>query len=68
MYDPIPRVPESRKKDYPAMDATSSEPRNVIPTKRVEWAVERLKWWIGKGAQPSDAVMRLLTMVRAEKK
>jgi small subunit ribosomal protein S16 len=64
VYDPIPRVPETRKKTYPEMDATSTEPQNVVATKRVEWAVERMKWWISKGAQPSDAVMRLLTMVR----
>jgi small subunit ribosomal protein S16 len=63
VYDPIPRVPETRKKTYPEMDATSTEPQNVVATKRVEWAVERIKWWISKGAQPSDPVMRLLTMV-----
>jgi hypothetical protein len=45
------------------MDATSSEPDNGVATKKVEWSVERIKWWIGKGAQPSDSVLKLLTMV-----
>lgn len=63
VYDPMPRVPESRKKTYPEMDAASSEPQNVVATKRVEWSVERIKWWVSKGAQPSDSVMKLLTMV-----
>jgi small subunit ribosomal protein S16 len=63
VYDPIPRVPVKKAKTYPEMDATSSEPDNGVATKKVEWSVERIKWWIGKGAQPSDSVLKLLTMV-----
>lgn len=63
VYDTIPRVPVKKSKTYPEMDATSSESDNGVATKKVEWSVERIKWWIGKGAQPSDSVLRLLTMV-----
>jgi small subunit ribosomal protein S16 len=63
VYDPIPRVPVTKAKTYPEMDATSSEPDNGVATKKVEWSVERIKWWINKGAQPSDSVLKLLTMV-----
>ncbi|KIM21858.1 hypothetical protein M408DRAFT_300351 [Serendipita vermifera MAFF 305830] len=64
VYDPTPRVPQqkSKSKAYPDMNATSTEPDNGVATKKVEWSVERIQWWIGKGAQPSDSVMKLLTM------
>ena len=62
-YDPCPRAPIVKKKTYPEMHATSSQPHDNLVTKRVEWDVERIKWWISQGAQPSDSVMKLLTMV-----
>lgn len=31
--------------------------------KRVEWSVERIKYWLNVGAQPSKTVERLLTLV-----
>ncbi|KIM20556.1 hypothetical protein M408DRAFT_30274 [Serendipita vermifera MAFF 305830] len=67
VYDPTPRVPQqkSKIKAYPDMNATSTEPDNGVATKKVEWSVERIQCWIGKGAQPSDSVMKLLTMVGA---
>jgi small subunit ribosomal protein S16 len=63
VYDPTPRVTQRTSKSYPAMDAVSSEPEHGVPTKRVEWAVDRIKWWISQGAQPSDTVLKLLAMV-----
>lgn len=65
VYDPTPRVPSNRKKGktYPEMDATSSEPDNGVATKRIEWSVERIQWWINNGAQPSESVLRILSMV-----
>lgn len=63
VYDPTPRVPVRKAKTYPEMDATSSEPDNGVATKKVEWSVERIKWWIEQGAQPSDSVLKLLAMV-----
>ena len=38
------------------------EPNN--PNKSVEWSVDRIKYWLGVGAQPSDSVVKLLTTVR----
>jgi len=38
------------------------EPNN--PHKSVEWSVDRIKYWLGVGAQPSDSVVKLLTTVR----
>ena len=32
--------------------------------KTVEWSVDRIKYWLRRGAQPSPAVLKLLTMVR----
>lgn len=37
-------------------------PKN--PHKSVEWSVDRIKYWLGVGAQPSDSVVKLLTKVR----
>lgn len=34
------------------------------PHKTVEWSVDRIKYWLGVGAQPSDSVVKLLTTVR----
>lgn len=31
--------------------------------KTVEWSVERIKYWLGVGAQPSKTFQRLLTIV-----
>ena len=33
--------------------------------KRVEWSVDRIKYWLRRGAEPSQAVLKLLTMVRS---
>jgi small subunit ribosomal protein S16 len=33
-------------------------------SKTVQWAVERIKYWLDVGAQPSKPVVRLLTLVR----
>ncbi|KAG8765731.1 37S ribosomal protein S16, mitochondrial [Serendipita sp. 401] len=62
VYDPIPRVPETRKKTYPEMHATSTKPDHGVATKRIEWSVDRIKHWIKQGAQPSDSVLKLLAM------
>lgn len=35
------------------------------PQKSVEWSVDRIKYWLGVGAQPSDSVVKLLTKVRS---
>ncbi len=32
--------------------------------KTVEWSVDRIKYWLRHGAEPSETVVRLLTLVR----
>ncbi|KDQ09558.1 hypothetical protein BOTBODRAFT_137676 [Botryobasidium botryosum FD-172 SS1] len=32
--------------------------------KKMEWSVERIRYWLGVGAQPSKPVVRLLSMAR----
>ena len=38
------------------------DPQSTL--KSVEWSVDRIKYWLGVGAQPSDSVVKLLTRVR----
>lgn len=33
--------------------------------KTMEWSVDRIKYWLGVGADPSDSVVKLLTVVRS---
>jgi ribosomal protein S16 len=33
--------------------------------KTVQWSVDRIKYWLEKGAQPSESAAKLLTMVRS---
>ena len=40
----------------PAADADTG-------AKTIQWAVERIKYWLDVGAQPSKSVVRLLTQV-----
>ncbi len=70
VYDPIPRPPpplvyrkDNWKEMYPAMDAESVEPPAPLLTKKVEWNLERVKYWLDVGGQPSTVVSRLLRMV-----
>ena len=67
VFDPIPRAPEMPFPKYPfqkdgALLKSSTLP-NIEKVKKVEWSVERMRYWISVGAQPSKAVMRLLDMV-----
>jgi ribosomal protein S16 len=32
--------------------------------KTVEWSIERIKYWLAQGAQPSKSVVKLLELVR----
>lgn len=36
---------------------------NDRPAKELEWSVDRIKYWLGVGAQPSKPVVKLLEMV-----
>ncbi|WOO84696.1 37S ribosomal protein S16, mitochondrial [Vanrija pseudolonga] len=58
-YDPIPRVPASTK--IPSSSYVFGEEKAVLQKeKRIEWNVERIRYWLGVGAQPSRPVVKLL--------
>jgi small subunit ribosomal protein S16 len=67
VFDPIPRAPETPFPKYPFQNDGALLKSSILPdvekVKKVEWSVERIKYWISVGAQPSKAVMRLLDMV-----
>ncbi|KZW00646.1 hypothetical protein EXIGLDRAFT_588685, partial [Exidia glandulosa HHB12029] len=39
------------------------EPNLQQPVKRMEWALDRVRFWLDHGAVPSEAVTRMLTVV-----
>lgn len=47
-------------KYYPRVEQNTQQ-----PVKRMEWALDRLRFWLDHGALPSEAVARLLRVVRA---
>ena len=55
-YDPLPKVPL----------ASADTPEGVVPRKfkDIRLDTSRTKYWLGVGAQPSDSVWRLLSLVR----
>ncbi len=55
-YDPIPKTPPASN-DSPGSGAGAKY-------KDVNLDISRTKYWLGVGAQPSDPVWRLLSMVR----
>ena len=42
------------------------DPRTPLgeTTKEVRWSVDRIKYWLGVGAQPSKRVQKMLDIVR----
>ncbi|TXT05003.1 hypothetical protein VHUM_03823 [Vanrija humicola] len=58
-YDPIPRVPVGTK--LPSSAYVFGEEKTELPKeKRIEWNVERIRYWLGVGAQPTRSVVKLL--------
>ena len=57
-YDPLPKLPIGTKEGD--VDANGEKVRKV---KDIRVDVSRAKYWLGVGAQPSDTVWRLLSMV-----
>lgn len=53
-YDPIPKRPTN----------LSQENANTRPYKDIALDRARAKYWLGVGAQPSEPVWRLMSMVR----
>lgn len=61
-YDPIPRLPSVS--DLPSSSKVFGNEVGITPKeKRVEWNVDRIKYWLGVGAQPSLTVVKLLERV-----
>lgn len=54
-YDPIPKVPL----------ASADEPEGYVPKKYkdIQLDTSRTKYWLGVGAQPSDTVWKMLSLV-----
>jgi small subunit ribosomal protein S16 len=57
-YDPLPKLPIGTKEGD--VDENGKKVRKV---KDIKVDVSRAKYWLGVGAQPSDTVWRLLSMV-----
>lgn len=57
-YDPLPKLPIGTKEGD--VDERGNKVRKV---KDIKVDVSRAKYWLGVGAQPSDTVWRLLSMV-----
>lgn len=57
-YDPLPKLPVGTKEGD--VDEDGNKVRKV---KDIKVDVARAKYWLGVGAQPSDTVWRLLSMV-----
>lgn len=73
-YDPVPRpvrpavatpsrVRSENRPGYNGEVISSGIVREVKLEKRLEWNEERIKYWLGTGAQPSKPVARLLDRV-----
>ncbi len=61
-YDPTPRVPLAN--DLPeAIDPITSLPMKQKRYKDIQLDTSRTKYWLGVGAQPSEPVWRILSLV-----
>ena len=73
-YDPKPRLeppvsksPTGQLRDERVWGARQHAPktgRERAGHKMVEWNVERVKYWLSQGAQPSDSVEKLLVKAK----
>ncbi|KAJ9093931.1 hypothetical protein QFC20_007016 [Naganishia adeliensis] len=75
-YDPIPRpAPTSsslahaiEKSFHLASRAPTADELRERREKRVVWDVERVRYWLGVGAQPTESVVKLLERVMDEQR
>jgi small subunit ribosomal protein S16 len=77
-YDPTPRIPLSRPDDDPLLtppaaqlqraDGTPARPMKTKQKRYKDLQLDtiRTKYWLGVGAQPSEPVWRLFSMVSAQ--
>lgn len=61
-YDPIPRVPLATETPD-TIDEITGLPKPQKRYKNIQLDTSRTKYWLGVGAQPSEPVWRLLSMV-----
>ncbi|KAE8543165.1 ribosomal protein S16 [Cryptococcus gattii VGV] len=59
-YDPIPRVREGNTPPAAANVFTKGTQDMIVKEKKVELNVERIKYWLGVGAQPTRSAVKLL--------
>lgn len=62
-YDPIPRIPIEHSKMPPKAHVFGADKVQIQKEKRIEWNVERIKYWLAVGAQPTLTVVKLLERV-----
>lgn len=75
-YDPVPK-PEFPRPLHAALAVSENRPgfngevirsgvhEKPIMRKRLEWNEDRIRYWLGTGAQPTKTVFKLLHRVRA---
>lgn len=67
IYDPALRSRQDKNKVWTVEDAhktirgLDSPPS---PDKRIEWSVDRMRYWVGVGAEPTKTIVQLLDSVR----
>lgn len=62
-YDPIPRVREGNTPPAAANVFAKGTQDMIVKEKKVELNVERIKYWLGVGAQPTRSAVKLLERV-----
>lgn len=63
VYDPIPRVREGNTPPAAANVFAKGTEDMIAKEKKVELNVERIKYWLGVGAQPTRSAVKLLERV-----
>ena len=56
---------EARRNAKPIETLAVYDPRVKLgePQKTVQWSVDRIRYWLANGAEPTTSVVKLLTMV-----
>lgn len=64
-FDPLPKIPLSTNNTPDTVINADGQEVPFVPKKQkdVKLDIERTKYWLGVGAQPSDGVERILLMV-----
>lgn len=69
IYDPVLRSRYDKSKGWTVEDAQKTL-RGLDapppPDRRIEWSVDRLRYWVGVGAEPTKTIVQLLDSVRLQ--